>query len=223
MRILLIDRDENARKNTLNILSSEKIVTDSVRSCEEGREMAALYEYDMIILNLNASEDVVGFVRSLRSLGSRVPLFGISGGNPLELKLNCFYAGMDDILSYPFDKRELIARIYTIIRRFKGYPDSIVTAGDLKINLNTKIVTIKDQAIHLTSKEYALLELLALRKGSPVSKEQFLNHLYSGMDEPEMKIITVFLCHMRRKIEAFSEGKQYIQTVWGRGYTLKDG
>jgi two-component system cell cycle response regulator CtrA len=76
--------------------------------------------------------------------------------------------------------------------------------------------------VHLTGKEYQMLELLSLRKGTTLTKEMFLNNLYGGMDEPELKIIDVFICKLRKKLANASDGKDYIETVWGRGYVLRE-
>jgi len=130
--------------------------------------------------------------------------------------------GADDYLTKPFHKSELIARIQAIIRRSKGHSQSVITAGRLSVNLDTRTVEIDGQPVHLTGKEYAILELLALRKGTTLTKEMFLNHLYGGIDEPELKIIDVFVCKLRKKLSAATDGENYIETVWGRGYVLRE-
>ena len=81
---------------------------------------------------------------------------------------------------------------------------------------------MQTQRVHLTGKEYQMLELLSLRKGTTLTKEMFLNHLYGGMDEPELKIIDVFICKLRKKLSVATGGKNYIETVWGRGYVLRE-
>jgi DNA-binding response OmpR family regulator len=98
----------------------------------------------------------------------------------------------------------------------------VISTGDLRVNLDTKTVDVNGQRVHLTGKEYQMLELLSLRKGTTLTKEMFLNHLYGGMDEPELKIIDVFICKLRKKLQAATSGKHYIETVWGRGYMLRD-
>ncbi|MFM2128597.1 MAG: hypothetical protein RL477_143, partial [Pseudomonadota bacterium] len=130
--------------------------------------------------------------------------------------------GADDYLTKPFDKSELIARIHAIIRRSKGHSESIIRTGKLVVNLDTRTVEVDGQPLHLTGKEYGILELLSLRKGTTLTKEMFLNHLYGGMDEPELKIIDVFICKLRKKLANGTGGENYIETVWGRGYVLRD-
>jgi len=130
--------------------------------------------------------------------------------------------GADDYLTKPFDKRELIARINAIVRRAKGHSQSIIKTGKLTVNLDTRTVEANGQPVHLTGKEYGILELLSLRKGTTLTKEMFLNHLYGGIDEPELKIIDVFVCKLRKKLATACTGDNYIETVWGRGYVLRD-
>ena len=133
-----------------------------------------------------------------------------------------FGFGADDFLTKPFDRRELIARIQAIVRRAKGHSESVIRTGKLTVNLDSRTVEVEGQPLHLTGKEYGILELLSLRKGTTLTKEMFLNHLYGGMDEPELKIIDVFICKLRKKLAAVLGNESYIQTVWGRGYVLRD-
>ncbi|MDD3371420.1 MAG: response regulator transcription factor, partial [Alphaproteobacteria bacterium] len=115
-----------------------------------------------------------------------------------------------------------VARIHAIIRRSKGHSDSVIRTGKLVVNLDTRTVEVDGTPLHLTGKEYGILELLSLRKGTTLTKEMFLNHLYGGMDEPELKIIDVFVCKLRKKLATAAGGDNYIETVWGRGYVLRD-
>jgi two-component system cell cycle response regulator CtrA len=114
----------------------------------------------------------------------------------------------------------LVARIHAIVRRSKGHAQSVIQTDDLVVNLDTKTSEVNGARVHLTGKEYAMLELLSLRKGMTLTKEMFLNHLYGGIDEPEVKIIDVFMCKLRKKLASASGGKNYIETVWCRGYAL---
>jgi len=146
----------------------------------------------------------------------------LSGLTELDNKIKGLGFGADDYLTKPFDKRELFARIQAIIRRSKGHSESIIRTGRLTVNLDTRTVEVDSHPVHLTGKEYGILELLSLRKGTTLTKEMFLNHLYGGMDEPELKIIDVFVCKLRKKLSTATTGDNYIETVWGRGYVLRD-
>jgi two-component system, cell cycle response regulator CtrA len=130
--------------------------------------------------------------------------------------------GADDFLTKPFERRELLARIQAIVRRAKGHAESAIRTGKLTVNLESHTVDIEGRPLHLTGKEYGILELLSLRKGTTLTKEMFLNHLYGGMDEPEPKIIDVFVCKLRKKLTTAAKGDNYIETVWGRGYVLRE-
>ena len=159
----------------------------------------------------------------MRASKIKTPILILSGMAGIEDKVKGLGFGADDYLTKPFHKDELVARIQAIVRRSKGHAQSVITTGDLVVNLDQKTVAIAGNRVHLTGKEYQMLELLALRKGTTLTKEMFLNHLYGGMDEPELKIIDVFICKLRKKLANASGGKNYIETVWGRGYVLHDG
>ena len=158
----------------------------------------------------------------LRSAKVKTPILILSGLSSVDQKVRGLGFGADDYLTKPFNKDELIARIQAIVRRSKGHSESVVRFDKVAINLDTRNVEVNGVQVHLTNKEYAILELLAMRKGSVLTKEMFLNHLYSSMDEPEIKIIDVFVCKLRKKLADASGGVNYIETVWGRGYMLKD-
>jgi len=161
-------------------------------------------------------------LKSLRAAKVETPILILSGLAELDNKIKGLGFGADDYLTKPFDKRELIARVQAIVRRSQGHAQSIIETGDVKVNLDSRTVEVAGKPLHLTGKEYGILELLSLRKGSTLTKEMFLNHLYGGMDEPEVKIIDVFICKLRKKIQDATGGDNYIETVWGRGYVLRN-
>jgi two-component system cell cycle response regulator CtrA len=161
-------------------------------------------------------------LRTLRLSKVKTPILILSGMAGIEDKVRGLGFGADDYMTKPFHKDELIARIHAIVRRSKGHAQSVITTGDLIVNLDAKTVEVSGQRVHLTGKEYQMLELLSLRKGTTLTKEMFLNHLYGGMDEPELKIIDVFICKLRKKLDAVSGSQSYIETVWGRGYVLRE-
>ena len=149
-------------------------------------------------------------------------VLALAENNSPQAKIKAFAAGADDAISKPCDAQELVARIQAVVRRAKGFSQSSLTVGELSLNLGSHEATVAGTPVHLTGKEYAILELLVLRRGSVLSKENFLDHLYGGMDEPELKIIDVFICKLRKKLAAATGGKHYIETVWGRGYVLRN-
>ena len=219
MRILLIEDDKGTAQSIELILKSESINVYTTDLGEEGIDLGKLYDYDIILLDLNLP-DMSGFevLRSLRVSKVTTPTLIISGLAGIEDKVKGFGCGADDYMIKPFHKDELVARIHAIVRRSKGHARSLVQSGDLVVNLDSKTVEVNGARVHLTGKEYQMLELLALRKGMTLTKEMFLNHLYGGMDEPELKIIDVFMCKLRRKLANASGGKNYVETMWGRGY-----
>ena len=224
MRILLIEDDNVTARSIKLALASEKIVCDIAEKGEEGLEISKLYShYDLVILDLMLP-DIDGYevLLRLRSAKIKVPILILSGLVNAEQKIKGLGLGADDYLTKPFNRGELIARIQAIVRRSKGHAESVLRFDKVCINLDSRTVEIDNKILHLTSKEYAILELLAMRKGTVLTKEMFLNHLYGGMDEPELKIIDVFVCKLRRKLYEASDGRNYIETVWGRGYMLRE-
>jgi two-component system cell cycle response regulator CtrA len=222
MRVLLIEDDSATSQSIEMMLNAEGFNVYITDLGEEGAELGKLYDYDIILLDLNLP-DMSGHdvLKKLRVSKVFTPVLVLSGLAGIEDKVRSLGFGADDYLTKPFHKNELVARIHAIVRRSKGHAQSVIETGDLKVNLDAKTVEIGGQRVYLTSKEYQMLELLALRKGSTLTKEMFLNHLYGGMDEPEMKIIDVFICKLRKKLFVASSGKNYIETVWGRGYVLR--
>ena len=223
MRVLLVEDDSNTAQSIELMLKSESFIVDSTDLGEDGLEIGKLYDYDIILLDLMLP-DIDGYevLRRLRAARVNTPILILSGLNELDNKLKGLGFGADDYLTKPFDKRELIARIQAIVRRSKGHSDSVIRTGKLAVNLDARTVEVEGQPLHLTGKEYGILELLSLRKGTTLTKEMFLNHLYGGIDEPELKIIDVFVCKLRKKLGNATGGDSYIETVWGRGYVLRD-
>ena len=223
MRALLVEDDAGVARSVELMLKVENIYVYVTDLGEEGVDLAKVYDYDIVLLDLNLP-DISGYevLRSLRSAKIHTPILILSGLAGIEEKIKGLGLGADDYLSKPFHKDELIARIRALVRRSKGHADSVIIIGDLVVNLETRNVELCGQQLYFTGKEYQMLELLALRNGSTLTKENFLNHLYGDVDEPEVKIIDVFICKIRKKLMAASGGRDYIETIWGRGYALRE-
>jgi two-component system, cell cycle response regulator CtrA len=222
MRVLLIEDDSAAAQSVELMLKWDSLTVYTTDLGEEGINLGRVYDYDILLLDLNLP-DMSGFevLRSLRLSKVKTPTLILSALGGIEDKVKAFGVGADDYMTKPFHREELVARIHAIVRRSKGHAQSVIQTDDLVVNLDTKTGEVNGARLHLTGKECAMLELLSVRKGMTLTKEMFLNHLYGGMDEPHMKIIDVFMCKLRRKLAKASGGKNYIETVWGRGYVLR--
>ena len=203
MRVLPLGRTSRRRASG-GIARSARMIVECLRSVGDEVE---LRDVRAPLVDVPAGTDVVVVYGDLDGIEDKVRGLGF---------------GADDYMTKPFHKDELVARIHAIVRRSKGHAQSVITTGDLTVNLDTKTVEVGGQRVHLTGKEYQMLELLSLRKGTTLTKEMFLNHLYGGMDEPELKIIDVFICKLRKKLSQATGDENYIETVWGRGYVLRD-
>ncbi len=223
MRVLLIEDDGATAQSIELMLKSDGFNVYTTDLGEEGVDLGKVYDYDIILLDLNLP-DMTGFdvLKSLRVAKVNTPILILTGQGDIETKVRGLGFGADDYMTKPFHKDELVARLHASVRRSKGHSQSVITTGNLTVNLDAKTVEVGGQRVHLTGKEYQMLELLSLRKGTTLTKEMFLNHLYGGMDEPELKIIDVFICKLRKKLAAATSGDHYIETVWGRGYVLRD-
>ena len=222
MRALLVEDEITAAKAVALMLRSGGAVVDTADTGEEALELVRHYDYDIVVLDLMLP-DMDGFevVRRIRTGRFDVPVLILSGLSRPQAKVKGLGLGADDFITKPFDKAELLARIQAVVRRSKGYSQPTLRIGPLQLNLDSREVLVSGRPVHLTGKEYAILELLVLRKGMVLTKETFLNHLYGGMDEPEMKIIDVFICKLRKKL-AQAGADHLIGTIWGRGYMLRE-
>ncbi|MEM8741751.1 MAG: response regulator transcription factor [Pseudomonadota bacterium] len=223
MRVLLVEDDPATSRSIEMMLSKANLNVYTTDLGEEGIDLARLYDYDLILLDLNLP-DMTGYevLRQLRVSKVSTPILILSGLDDTENKIKGLGIGADDYMTKPFNSDELVARIHAIVRRSKGHAQSIIQTGKVRVNLDAKTVDVDSKPVPLTGKEYQMFELLSLRKGTTLTKEMFLNHLYGGMDEPELKIIDVFICKLRKKLATATEGENYIETVWGRGYVLRD-
>ena len=223
MRVLLIE-DESVTSQSISMtLKADGLQVYATDLGEEGIDLAKIYDFDVILLDLQLP-DMSGLevLRHLRASRIATPVIILSGSSTVDAKVRTFTGGADDYITKPFHNDELVARIHAVIRRSKGHAHSLIQTGDITVNLDSKTVEVNGARVHVTIKEYEILELLSLRKGVTLTKEVFLNHLYNGIDEPEAKIIDVFVCKLRKKLAAATNGREHIETVWGRGYVLRE-
>jgi two-component system, cell cycle response regulator CtrA len=222
MRALVVEDDASAWRGLEFALRSAQIIADQTDMGEEALDLARRYDYDIILLDLKLPDmEGADVIRRLRAGRIDTPVMVLSGSSKPETKAQALQLGADDFLSKPFDRTELLARVQAIVRRCRGFCDTVLRAGSLELNLGSHEVTFHGRSVALTGKEFAILELMVLRKGSIISKEAFLSHLYGGMDEPELKIIDVFICKLRKKLALAGAG-DVIATVWGRGYVVRE-
>ncbi|WP_249549058.1 response regulator transcription factor [Anaplasma phagocytophilum] len=227
MRILLIEDDVACAKAVEASLSAEGHFCETMASAQDcyGSIIPKNDDYDVVILDIHFPGKIDGYdiLVKLRESGIRVPVLILSCISSVAHKVKGLYYGADDYITKPFHKSELLARIKAVVRRTRGHPESIVRVGNISINLDHKCVSCNGNIIHLTKKEYGMMELLSSRLGTVLTKEMFLSHLYRELDEPsDDKIIDVFMCKLRKKLKVANNGKNYIETVWGRGYVLKE-
>jgi two-component system, cell cycle response regulator CtrA len=223
MRVLIASVDVFTVASIKLSLAKEKVMYDTTDLGEDGLQMARLYDYDIILLDLTLPEsDGYKMLQRLRAAQVDTPILILSGLGELDQRVKFLRFGADDFLTKPFDGGELLARIQAIVRRSNGHSQSTIRTGKLVVNLDTRLVSVDGQPVNLTNREYAILELLSLRKGTTVTRDTFLNQLYGGMDEPELKTMDVFVCKLRKKLARATGGSHYIEAVWGHGYTLRD-
>ncbi len=223
MRVLLIEDDSATAQSIELMLKSEGFNVYTTDLGEEGVDLGKIYDYDLILLDLNLP-DMSGMdvLRQLRVAKINTPIMILSGTAEIDSKIKALSLGADDYMTKPFHKDELVARLRAVIRRSKGHAQSLITIGDMVIDLDAKVVHVNDVRIHLTGREYQTLELMALRKGKTLTKDIFLSSLYGGMDEPGAKIVDVFICKLRKKLAPATDGRHVIETVWGGGYVLRE-
>lgn len=222
MRVLLIESDSGAAASIELMLKSEGVNADTTGLGEEAINLARLYDCDVIVCEMYLM-DMPGMdvLRSLRNAAIKTPLIFLTSYKDNETEAAALDAGADDYITKPFHKDNLLARLRAVVRRSHGHTSSKLTVGGLTLNLADKSVAVNGEALHLTRKEYDLLELLMRRKESTLTKEVILTHMYGGMDEPELKIVDVFICKLRGRLEAAGL-PDHIQTAWGRGYRFEE-
>jgi two-component system cell cycle response regulator CtrA len=186
--------------------------------------MVSVYNYNLIILDI-ALPDVNGLqiIKQLRNWHINTPVLVISADTSLQMKISALDSGSDDFMVKPFVGDDLCSRVHAIIRRTEGHSSSIITVGQLTINLKERLAYAANERLPLTTREYQILESLAIKKNCTVSKDMLSNNSYVGLSVPDNKIFDVYICKIRNKLARILGpiGKEYIQTIWGRGLILR--
>jgi two-component system, cell cycle response regulator CtrA len=224
MRILLVEDDAILREALTAQFNARGSNLEPSATFEDALGLVKTQDYDVILTEAVLTDgSAATFIRNLRNARIKTPVVVVSAlCSAPDQQAALLHAGADDIVLKPYHAEVLWAKVDAVVRRSNGHASAIVEVGDLTINLDSKTVQVNGNPVHLTGREFSMLEVLALRKGITLSKETFITHLYQERDEPEIKIIDVFICKIRKKLAEASGGKNYIETIWGRGYTLNE-
>ncbi len=222
MRILLIEDETVTERSLAKVIHCAADVIDHTASVGGAFDLMRCYDYDLVLLDLvTPNVDGLELVQRMRKLRIETPVLVVSGLSGYEALVAALGKGADDFIAKPFHDAELLARIRAVIRRSKGITNPIVRVANLEIDLNSREAKVDDVPVPLTAKEYSILELLVMRKGSLLSKQYIFEHVYGNVDQPEPRIIDVFICKLRKKLRQAS-AVRLIDTIWGQGYRLRD-
>jgi two-component system, cell cycle response regulator CtrA len=223
MRVLLVEGDSGAGKALSAFLKAEGIIVETADTGEDALDLLRHYEFDLVLLNLLLPDmDGTTLITRMRAAKREEPVLAMAKSTNLRARLKALTAGGDDVVDQGVDRAELLARMRAIVRRSRGYSQPLLQAGTLVLDVNQQDVVTNGTRIRLSAKEFGILHLLVLRKNMVMSKDAILSAIYGGMDEPESKIIDVFVCKLRGKLAAAGL-RNVIGTVWGRGYIVRDG
>ena len=223
MNILIVEDDPIVADAVAMTLEQAGYFTVPSTTIQEALEEISINEIDAVLLDLKLPNgDGTRLARLIRAKKEKqlIPILVVSGNNSVDDRIMALGAGADGYLSKPFDKHELLAHLEAMIRRANSHSSLQIEIGNMMIDLHRKVVNIAGKNVALTKKEYEIANLLGVRRGAVLSKASFINHLYGDRDEPESKIVDVFVCKLRHKLEKAGLKGAAIETVWGQGYKL---
>ncbi len=223
MRILIIEDDPFVAAVLERRLGREDFGVLRADTGEEGISLAHHYRPDLVLLDLTLP-DMPGLnvLRRIKRGRPSARILVLSGDAAPETRVRCLDAGADDYLCKPCHGDELVARVKAVVRRTNGHVTPVLRIGEIDVDTERREVLADGAAVPLTRREYQLLELLALRRGAAVEKEDILAQLYDGPETPDPKIVDVYVCKIRRKLAAAApQLTAGIDTIWGRGYALR--
>jgi DNA-binding response OmpR family regulator len=221
VRVLLIEDHKPLVRALKQGLEEEGFAVDTAHDGEEGDYKARTAEYDVIILDLMLpKEDGLSLLQRWRRGGLTTHVLVLTARDSLDDKVRGLDLGADDYLTKPFELEELIARLRALIRRTHQVKDPILRVFDLEIDTAARTVKRAGQPIHLTPREYALLEFLAFHRGRVVTRTMIWEHLYDEHDENTSNVVDVYIRYLRNKIDKGFD-PPLILTRWGEGYLLR--
>ncbi|HQT60134.1 MULTISPECIES: response regulator transcription factor [unclassified Acidiphilium] len=222
MKLLIFGNPVDNRDILTTFFRSKLVVVDETSDLEEALDLTRFYEYDAVVLRVTDTRPAeIELIRRLHLSGLRCPILAVSQLLSEATRLRILEAGVDDLIVNAISHEETFLRVQNQVRRSRGFQSPSLAVGNIEINMNAKKIFVGQDEISLTKKEYQIVEILALRKGCVLSKEAILDHLYGGLDEPNPKIIDVFICKIRKKLIS-AGADDLIQTNWGRGYMIVD-
>lgn len=224
MRILIVDADKSEAHQLHTEMLSARYVPETTHNAEEAIEYLRAYPFDIAIIALgDTAFDGLQLIREIRTARLDVPIMALTAATKPGLRLQALNSGADDAVSRPISRdvlEEMMARTRAITRRAAGFSQSEITLGPVRVMLDSREVYVGDASLHLTNKEFEILQVLVKRRNTVISKETFLTALYGGLDTPDPKIIDVFICKLRKKLKHKGCG-DLIQTAWGKGYVIR--
>jgi two-component system cell cycle response regulator CtrA len=222
MRILLVDGKADPTSAFVSDLVANGFTVEITNTGIDALDLLRHYAFDLVLVQFVLPDtDGITFLTRMRTAGHNAPVLALNSAAQARYRTKALAAGADDVVEQGTDRDELIARMRAIVRRTRGHGQSRLQVGALALDIDQQMVTANGQHVHFTAKEFALLQLLMLRKNMVMTKDAILTNLYGGMDEPDIKIIDVFVCKIRNKLAKVGIADA-ISTVWGRGYTVRD-
>lgn len=220
MRILVVEDDAPLASVLVRTLREESYAVDQAHDGQEAEWLAFENPYDLIILDLMLPrKNGLEVLRTLRDGGVHTPVLILTARDTKEDVVKGLDKGADDYLTKPFNLEELLARVRALLRRQPGDAATTIEAGPIKIDPSRKEVTRDGTPIHLTAKEYALLEYMARHAGTVLSRTQLSEHVWDMNFEPTSNVVDVYVGYLRNKIDK-PFGVPLIKTVRGHGYML---
>ena len=223
MRLLVAEEEKDMNRLITRALEKEGYGVDSCFDGEEAMDYLESAEYDGVILDIMMPKmDGHQVLKKLRARGSDLPVLFLTAKDSIADRVAGLDLGADDYLIKPFDFDELLARVRAMMRKRSGHKTSVITIGDLKIDTGSHEVTRGDRSIELSSREYSILEYMAMHPGQVLSREQIETHVWNFDYSGGSNVVDVYISYLRKKIDG-KENVKLIRTVWGTGWMIKEG